>query len=87
MVQDEVEHELELRVQGPDVLPAAEVGPDRQVILDREAVVARVREEGEQVKAGEALFQMPFRELAERRQRVFLRVLERVRVGDQQGVV
>ena len=86
VVEDRVEHQVEVRAQPRDVVPGAVARLDGEEVLHRESVVRRPRVERQEVDAADHPLQMARTELRQHLQRWLAAFAHLVGVGDEQHV-
>ncbi len=86
MVDDRVEHQAIIAAQGVDVGPIPQSRVHAAVVYDRKAIVRGIREEREDMHPGDGLAQVLPQEAVQGLERGFVRGMELVAVGDEEGV-
>ena len=87
MVQDQVDHELELTGKPFNVLPAAQVRIHLVVIDNRKTIIRTGREKRQDMDTGKGLRQIIPQEPVEGLQRPFIRPGHHVAIGYQQAAL
>lgn len=87
MIEHRIEHQIKFRSEPPEVRPCAIRRFNREIVLHRKTIVRGPGIKRQQMNAADHFAQMPRGERRQRAQGGLARLVDLVRVGDEQGVV